>query len=210
MSVARASGLDIDARRDHPTGIIDEGRLHLGDLPAVRAAPGVTSSPGSSNAPPKSMLASQSWTPWSAPSHPAPSATGPRSTTAVGLPASGVGIVEGRRGIVHRVEIGPDGRLVRVKVVDPSFFNWPVRPVAPAGTVVLDFPLVNRSFNFSYAGNDLWQQQRMVPRSDAGPHAVAQRRSREDQAGVAVAAPGLVLARRVVGAINGRPAISTS
>ena len=56
---------------------------------------------------------------------------------------------------VHRVEIGPDQRLTRIKVVDPSFFNWPALPVAIAGTIVPDFPLANKSFNLSYAGNDL-------------------------------------------------------
>ncbi|WP_236794992.1 NADH-quinone oxidoreductase subunit C [Amycolatopsis sp. GM8] len=69
---------------------------------------------------------------------------------------SGVGIVEGWRGtIVHRVELAPDGTLTRVKIVDPSFFNWPALPVALADTIVPDFPLTNKSFNLSYAGNDL-------------------------------------------------------
>lgn len=69
---------------------------------------------------------------------------------------SGVGIVEGWRGtIVHRVETTPEGTLSRVKIVDPSFFNWPALPVALAATIVPDFPLVNKSFNLSYAGNDL-------------------------------------------------------
>ena len=49
----------------------------------------------------------------------------------------------------------PDGSLTRVKVVDPSFFNWPALPVALADTIVPDFPLANKSFNLSYAGNDL-------------------------------------------------------
>jgi Ni,Fe-hydrogenase III large subunit len=67
-----------------------------------------------------------------------------------------VGVVEGWRGtIVHRVELGPAGTLSRVKVVDPSFFNWPALPVALADTIVPDFPLANKSFNLSYAGNDL-------------------------------------------------------
>ncbi|KAA2265926.1 formate hydrogenase [Solihabitans fulvus] len=70
--------------------------------------------------------------------------------------ASGVGIAEAWRGtIVHRVEIGRDGTLRRVKVVDPSFVNWPALPVALADTIVPDFPLTNKSFNLSYAGNDL-------------------------------------------------------
>jgi Ni,Fe-hydrogenase III large subunit len=69
---------------------------------------------------------------------------------------SGVGISEGWRGtIVHRVELAPEGTLTRVKIVDPSFFNWPALPVALADTIVPDFPLTNKSFNLSYAGNDL-------------------------------------------------------
>ncbi len=69
---------------------------------------------------------------------------------------SGVGIAEGWRGaIVHRVELDGAGRLSRVKVVDPSFFNWPALPVALEDTIVPDFPLANKSFNLSYAGNDL-------------------------------------------------------
>jgi Ni,Fe-hydrogenase III large subunit len=69
---------------------------------------------------------------------------------------AGLGLVEGWRGtIAHRVELGAHGELIRVKVVDPSFFNWPALSVALAGTIVPDFPLANKSFNLSYAGNDL-------------------------------------------------------
>lgn len=70
---------------------------------------------------------------------------------------SGVGIVEGWRGtVVHRVEIDASaGAITRCKVVDPSWFNWPALPVAMADTIVADFPLANKSFNLSYAGNDL-------------------------------------------------------
>ena len=70
--------------------------------------------------------------------------------------ASGVGITEAWRGAaVHRVELDDQGRLTRVKVVDPSFHNWPALPVSLADTIVPDFPLANKSFNLSYAGNDL-------------------------------------------------------
>ena len=70
--------------------------------------------------------------------------------------AGGVGIAEGWRGaVVHRVELDEERRLARVKVVDPSFLNWPALPVSLADTIVPDFPLVNKSFNLSYAGNDL-------------------------------------------------------
>ena len=71
-------------------------------------------------------------------------------------PRTGVGLVEGWRGtIATRIELAPDGTLIRVKPVDPSFFNWPALPVALADTIVPDFPLTNKSFNLSYAGNDL-------------------------------------------------------
>lgn len=56
---------------------------------------------------------------------------------------------------MHRVEVSPSGELTRGKVVDPSFLNWPALSVALAGTIVPDFPLANKSFNLSYAGNDL-------------------------------------------------------
>ena len=48
-----------------------------------------------------------------------------------GQSASGVGITEAWRGAaVHRVELDDEGRLTRVKVVDPSFHNWPALPVS--------------------------------------------------------------------------------
>ena len=69
---------------------------------------------------------------------------------------SGLGIVEAWRGtLVHRVELGDIGQVTRVKVVDPSFVNWPALSMSLADTIVPDFPLVNKSFNQSYAGNDL-------------------------------------------------------
>lgn len=68
----------------------------------------------------------------------------------------GSGIVEGWRGaVVHRVECDAEGLITRNKVVDPSFMNWPALPIALVDTIVPDFPLVNKSFNLSYAGNDL-------------------------------------------------------
>jgi Ni,Fe-hydrogenase III large subunit/Ni,Fe-hydrogenase III component G len=69
---------------------------------------------------------------------------------------SGLGLVEGWRGtIVHRVELDRDGMISRGRVVDPSFHNWPALSIALADTIVPDFPLANKSFNLSYAGNDL-------------------------------------------------------
>jgi Ni,Fe-hydrogenase III large subunit/Ni,Fe-hydrogenase III component G len=71
-------------------------------------------------------------------------------------PAAGLGVVEAWRGtLVTRVELDADNLLTRVKVVDPSFLTWPGLPVALAEVIVPDFPLANKSFNCSYAGNDL-------------------------------------------------------
>jgi Ni,Fe-hydrogenase III large subunit len=67
-----------------------------------------------------------------------------------------VALVEGWRGeLVHAVATGPAGALSAYKVVAPSFHNWPALAVAMRGSAISDFPLVNKSFNLSYAGHDL-------------------------------------------------------
>jgi Ni,Fe-hydrogenase III large subunit len=74
------------------------------------------------------------------------------------LPAwtAAFGVVEAWRGrLVHMVMADENGRLHRVKIVDPSFFNWPALARALDGNIVPDFPLCNKSFNASYSGNDL-------------------------------------------------------
>ena len=69
---------------------------------------------------------------------------------------AGVGVVEGWRGaVVHRIEIDALDRVTRARTIDPSFFNWPALSIALSDTIVPDFPLANKSFNLSYAGNDL-------------------------------------------------------
>ena len=45
--------------------------------------------------------------------------------------------------------------VARVKVVDPSFRNWPALEHAVLENIVPDFPLCNKSFSLSYSGNDL-------------------------------------------------------
>lgn len=147
--VARASGLTLDARHDHPflhEQLRRAEHAHTdGDVLSrflVRAEE-ITYSIG--------LIASLVE---SAGGKPDTAATTPPA--GVGADRSGVGIVEGWRGtIVHRIELATDGTLARVKIVDPSFFNWPALPVALADTIVPDFPLANKSFNLSYAGNDL-------------------------------------------------------
>jgi Ni,Fe-hydrogenase III large subunit/Ni,Fe-hydrogenase III component G len=142
--VARASGVRTDARLDHPTTQLPvvEAGSDAGDVLArytVRRDEFAASTELACH-----LIESRT----SAIEYTA-------ATPTSSGPSSGVGIVEGWRGtIVHRVET--DGaRLTRAKIVDPSWFNWPALPVAMADTIVPDFPLVNKSFNLSYAGNDL-------------------------------------------------------
>ncbi|MBL8932086.1 MAG: NADH-quinone oxidoreductase subunit C [Kineosporiaceae bacterium] len=160
--VARASGLDVDARRDHP-------QLDLGPAFSVVTEPGGDvlaryrvrmRECAVSAAVIRDLLTrelpepSPAWTLPGADQVPGLAGTGPLGW--LGRPRSGVGLVEGWRGtICHRVELDDAGRLARVRVVDPSFVNWPALPVALADTIVPDFPLANKSFNQSYAGNDL-------------------------------------------------------
>lgn len=68
----------------------------------------------------------------------------------------GIGWVEGWRGeIIVAVSIGADGKLERVHPHDPSWQNWPLLEVGILGNIVPDFPLINKSFNLSYSGQDL-------------------------------------------------------
>lgn len=67
----------------------------------------------------------------------------------------GMSLVETHRGeAVHWILSG-DGRPFRHKIRDPSFCNWLAMETAVIGNIVPDFPLVNKSFNLSYSGNDL-------------------------------------------------------
>jgi Ni,Fe-hydrogenase III large subunit/Ni,Fe-hydrogenase III component G len=70
--------------------------------------------------------------------------------------AVAVSCVEGWRGeIVYFVATDKDGNISRVAPRDPSFVNWSALEYAGFSNVVPDFPLINKSFNMSYTGNDL-------------------------------------------------------
>jgi Ni,Fe-hydrogenase III large subunit len=145
--VARASGLDSDARHDHP--FLPE---QLSRVEYTRTDGDVLSRFFARAEEIRHSI--QLITTLAEASSGLSYTAGP--VNGLGSRRSGVGIVEGWRGtIVHRVELAGDGTLTRVKIVDPSFFNWPALPVALADTIVPDFPLTNKSFNLSYAGNDL-------------------------------------------------------
>jgi Ni,Fe-hydrogenase III large subunit/Ni,Fe-hydrogenase III component G len=144
--VSRASGLPTDARMDHPTVALPVQPIvgRDGDVLARYTARR------------DEFVASVDLACHLIETHAGPLELTMPTPRGRGQAASGVGIVEGWRGtIVHRIEIDAGHRITRAKVVDPSWFNWPALPVALTDTIVPDFPLVNKSFNLSYAGNDL-------------------------------------------------------
>jgi Ni,Fe-hydrogenase III large subunit/Ni,Fe-hydrogenase III component G len=66
-----------------------------------------------------------------------------------------LGYVEGWRGeILHWLMTDRAGNIFRWKITDPSFHNWRALPVAVRNNIVPDFPVINKSFNLSYSGND--------------------------------------------------------
>jgi Ni,Fe-hydrogenase III large subunit len=145
---ARASGIDRDARRDHPFAAY----AHLSPRVVVRTEGDV-------------------WTRLMVRVEEAREAARLIDAALEALPSGDLvepietlpegeggafGLVEGWRGpIWHWVVVGKNNALRRVKIKDPSFANWPALNYAILDNIVPDFPLVNKSFNLSYAGNDL-------------------------------------------------------
>lgn len=79
-----------------------------------------------------------------------------QAPTAINKNALAISIVEGWRGdIVHFVTTNAAGVISRVAPRDPSFINWSSLEYAARNNIVPDFPLINKSFNLSYSGNDL-------------------------------------------------------
>jgi len=144
---ARACGLSVDARQDHPSGLY-----------RVSHIPVATSSGGDVHARAvvrwlevqrsldfvRRVLRELPSGPVRTPEKP------PRPD------AAAFSLVEGWRGeVVHVAVTGRSGSFERYKVVDPSFRNWPGLELAVRGQQVSDFPLCNKSFNLSYSGHDL-------------------------------------------------------
>ncbi len=145
--VARASGIDVDVRRDHPFAaygdlsfrvpVLDTGDVKARTLVRVEEA---RESVGLIRQAVERMPA------------------GPLVARLGGLPAfePAWGMVEGwRGGIIHWIMADAAGALYRVKIMDPSFLNWRPLSYALLKNIVPDFPLCNKSFNQSYSGNDL-------------------------------------------------------
>jgi Ni,Fe-hydrogenase III large subunit/Ni,Fe-hydrogenase III component G len=144
---ARASGVDADARRDHPFAAYSHLQIKVpvrssGDVWA-RLMVRVEEAHEAFNLITRALEA-------------LPEGRILQPIVALPAGASDFGLVEGWRGPVwHWVVAGEDNSLSRVKLKDPSFANWPALNYAILKNIVPDFPLVNKSFNLSYAGNDL-------------------------------------------------------
>lgn len=144
---ARASGVDTDFRRDHPHDGYADVRFDVpieegGDVRArlmIRAREIEQSL----------LILRQALD------------TMPESPLVAPLPdqlpplSSALGWVEAWRGpCTHWVATDERGDIARVKVTDPSFLNWPALVYAVPGNIIPDFPVINKSFNLSYSGND--------------------------------------------------------
>ena len=141
---ARASGIKLDVRRDHPTGRyrdikVDVPQYESGDVLArARIRIDETAiSMGLINETLKEL---------------------PAGSVLVPVPLSGnaeaLSAVESPRGeLLYWVRIR-DGKITRCHIKSPSFQNWPALPLAMPGNIIADFPLINKSFNLSYSGCD--------------------------------------------------------
>lgn len=145
--VGKASGQDLDARRDHRYAPYDQCQiesscLRAGDVAArvqVRVSEiqqSLTWLQQQLNALPPGPVQ----TPWPTQLH----------------NGEGLGMVEGWRGeILSYVRVEDDGRVARFFARDPSWFNWPALEHLIHGNIVADFPVCNKSVNASYSGHDL-------------------------------------------------------
>ena len=142
----RASGVDLDLRRDHPY----EAYRHLAFRVPVYHAGDVQhrmrvriEEVGESIGLVRAAVAQLPDGEHRAPAQPIPPGR------------CALGAVEGWRGeIVHWVRTGDGNRLERCKIKDPSINNWPAIVEAVEGNIVADFPVINKSFNLSYSGTD--------------------------------------------------------
>ncbi|KKP68139.1 MAG: Ni,Fe-hydrogenase III large subunit [Candidatus Moranbacteria bacterium GW2011_GWE1_35_17] len=66
-----------------------------------------------------------------------------------------LGAVESWRGEILTALQIKDGVIERCFPRDPSFCNWALFGIMGPGNIVPDFPLINKSLNLSYSGNDM-------------------------------------------------------
>ena len=147
---ARASGIDRDARRDHPHAAY--AHEFAGELRVVTATGGDVHARLSVRAGElreslrltRALLAGLS---------PGPLAVAVPDT----MPPGRVGLVaiESPRGsALHWLRADDAGRIDRYHLRSPSYANWPAVALAAESAIVPDFPLVNKSFELCYSCTD--------------------------------------------------------
>jgi Ni,Fe-hydrogenase III large subunit/Ni,Fe-hydrogenase III component G len=147
---ARASGIDRDARRDHPHGAFADS-----DSPILHV---VTGSTGDAMARVivramevrESIRLVDEFVKRLAPGPLQVLITEP-------LPGGRIGIsaIESPRGeAVHWLRTDADGHVDRYHLRSPSYHNWPAVALAAETSIVPDFPLVNKSFELCYSCTD--------------------------------------------------------
>ena len=141
---ARASGIKMDVRSDHPYGAyrgldLEVPHYHYGDVHArARIRIDEVRISAESIAGCLSEL----------PAGPLFASVPPQAN------GEGFSAVESPRGeLGYWVRIR-DGRITRCHIKSPSFQNWPALPLTMPGNIIADFPLINKSFNLSYSGCD--------------------------------------------------------
>jgi Ni,Fe-hydrogenase III large subunit len=144
---ARASGLKLDVRRDHPAGWYRSTQVPVAVCPAgdvFSRARVRWLELQSSAACIQELLAAPPRGPVIAdPSSPRPDRLA-------------LALVEGWRGEVCHVALTDrNGCFLAYKIVDPSFHNWTGLALAMRRQAIADFPVCNKSFNLSYCGFDL-------------------------------------------------------
>jgi len=146
---ARASGLGLDVRRDHPAGaeeLLPEVCVESeGDVKS-RAMVRYREIFASIDLVERLLAADL----------PGEATAGAEQIPVAAPNLLSVGMAEGVHGeIVHLMVTGPEGRTLRYKVKDPSFNNWFALALVVRGEGISDFPLCNKSFDLSYSGHDL-------------------------------------------------------
>ncbi|MGC9259002.1 MAG: NADH-quinone oxidoreductase subunit C [Phycisphaerae bacterium] len=144
---ARAGGLDMDVRRDHPWGM-----YRLSHIPVATWQGGDVFA----RAYVRWLEVQQSIEFVREQLHALPGGNLRTSVPALQPDAIAVALVEAWRGeLCHIAMTDAQGRLEHYKIVDPSFHNWMGVAMAVRGKQISDFPLCNKSFSLSYCGHDL-------------------------------------------------------
>jgi Ni,Fe-hydrogenase III large subunit/Ni,Fe-hydrogenase III component G len=141
---ARASGIRMDVREDHPYGLYrtlttDVAHYSYGDVLA-RARMRIDETAISARLIHQTLAALP--------------VGAIRADFAPSASAEGFSAVESPRGELLYWLRTSEGRIARCHIKSPSFQNWPALPLAMPGNIIADFPLINKSFNLSYSGCD--------------------------------------------------------